>query len=222
MTQQYQTAGIQTLKDLNLVFAQAKHPVALIEGTRRLPESDISLLRQLGQLLAKRFPNVTFRSGNAEGSDTVFAEAVAAIDPARIEYVLPSAGMGRKRRYPDSPNYALEELPKVAETRLAEYTVEATPRVERLVNAHRGIVHNRCLAAKGRYLMRDTLKVTGAKEAGIPPATAGIFYVNEADPLGGGTGHTIRVCLQHKVPVVLQHIWANWINDMMQNEARKT
>lgn len=225
MTQQYQTAGIRSLEGLGRAFARTKHPVILLEGTRRLPEFDIPLLHQLGQLLAKLFPNVLFRSGNAEGSDTVFAEAVAAIDPARIEHVLPFSGMGMSRRHPDSPSYALEQLPKVAGGRLAEYTVQASPGTRRLVDAHCGILKSPHLAAKASYLIRDTLKVVGADEAGLAPATAGIFYVSDDDPLSalsdpfdrhrtGGTWHTIRVCVQHGVPVVLQHIWKGWIKDM--------
>ena len=43
------------------------------------------------------FPSAIFRSGNAEGSDAVFADAVAEIDPSRLELVIPNAAMGRKR-----------------------------------------------------------------------------------------------------------------------------
>ena len=60
------------------------------------------------------------------------------------------------------------------------------------------------------YLLRDTLKVIGSAEAGLSPATAGVFYVNEADPLTGGTGHTIRVCLECRIPVVFQAVWREW------------
>ena len=59
-------------------------------------------------------------------------------------------------------------------------------------------------------LLRDTLKVIGAPEAGLLPATAGVFYVNESDPLAGGTGHTIRVCMDRQVQVVFQAVWRPW------------
>jgi|GEM_PF-5309308 len=44
------------------------------------------------------------------------------------------------------------------------------------------------------YLLCDTLKVTGSESVGLVPASLGRFFVNEADPTGGGTGHAIRVC----------------------------
>ena len=34
----------------------------------------------------------------------------------------------------------------------------------------------------------------------LAPATPGIFRVNPADPKGGGTGHTIKVCELLSVP----------------------
>ena len=64
---------------------------------------------------------------------------------------------------------------------------------------------------KTRYLLRDTLKVAGSPEQGLRPAAAGIFYVHEDDPMSGGTGHTIRVCLRLSVPVYVQSQWRAWL-----------
>ena len=36
--------------------------------------------------------------------------------------------------------------------------------------------------------------------------------LHHVDPLGGGTGHTIRVCLQHAVPVITQEHWRGWLS----------
>jgi hypothetical protein len=65
--------------------------------------------------------------------------------------------------------------------------------------------------SKATYLLRDTLKVTGSEALGLAPAALGIFFVNEADPTGGGTGHTIRVCGVQDVPVAEQSEWKNWV-----------
>ena len=206
----YADPRIETLEDFVRVVSETPDAVVLVEGTRKVAQGDFEVMRRLGTVLAERMPGVVFRTGNAEGSDTAFAEGVAEVDAGRLEYVMPTEGMGRKRRVAAARTFALAGLSKAAENRLAEETTEATPKAERLVSARLGIVKNQRLAAKGSYLLRDTLKVTGAPELGLAPATAGIFYVNEVDPLGGGTGHTIRVCLRQRVPVVFQHVWREW------------
>ena len=65
--------------------------------------------------------------------------------------------------------------------------------------------------AKMLYLLRDTLKVTGSNALKLAPAACGIFYVNASDPLSGGTGHTIRVCVQNRLPVIDQEVWQKWV-----------
>jgi hypothetical protein len=202
---------IRDLEDLERVVASAERPVILIEGTRKLPASDVELLRRTAARLARCLPSAVFRTGNAEGSDTAFAAGVSDVDAARLEYVLPTQGMGRRRRHGEAGAVSLEALPRAAEEAVARATCDASPAAERLIDAHLGRVHNRRLAAKGRYLLRDTLKVAGCPEAGVPPATVGVFYVNESDPLGGGTGHTIRVCAREGIPVVMQHVWRRWV-----------
>jgi len=70
---------------------------------------------------------------------------------------------------------------------------------------------NNTLAIKTRCLLRDTLKVAGSLAQGLRPATAGIFYVNEDDPLSGGAGHTIRVSRRAGIPVFFQCHWRAWL-----------
>jgi len=66
------------------------------------------------------------------------------------------------------------------------------------------------LAAKADYLLRDTMKVIGFSDA-FPKTTAALFFVDPADPMAGGTGHTIRVCQHEGIPVAFQHEWKQWI-----------
>ena len=66
------------------------------------------------------------------------------------------------------------------------------------------------LKAKSCYILRDTIKVIGAKQLSLDPASIGIFYVKAIDPMNGGTGHTIRVCQKKGVPVVFQDEWMKW------------
>lgn len=55
--------------------------------------------------------------------------------------------------------------------------------------------------------MRDGLKVLGSPGLALAPASLAIFFVDEFNPTGGGTGHTIRLCQQLGVPVLTQRDW---------------
>jgi hypothetical protein len=191
--------------------AQAR-PVILLEGTRKLPAQAHGQLRALTAWLCAEFPSAVFRSGNADGTDTVFADAVAECDPARLELVLPHAGMGRKRRPPGARSVALEDLADAGLERIVEVTRKAGRDAGRLGDYYRTHRHGPSSAAtsKATYQLRDTLKVTGSESLGLAPASLGIFFVNEADPTGGGTGHTIRVCEVQGVPVATQTAWGRW------------
>ena len=58
--------------------------------------------------------------------------------------------------------------------------------------------------------MNSPLARLWEESASPVPATVGIFYVNRADPMKGGTGHTIRVCRKLGVPVAFQDEWRHW------------
>lgn len=207
----YEAKTFASVADLKSAIGNQVQPVILVEGTRDLPEADRPLLVELGRLLAQKLPHAVFRTGNATGSDTAWAEGVAVVDAKRLQYVLPNTGMGRQRRQSDSPAVALAAVPAAAEQVLAGATAKATPASQRLVDLYVREKGGSANAAKGAYLLRDTLKVLGCAELNLAPATVGIFYVNEADPMGGGTGHTIRVCSEQGVPVVTQAAWRRWL-----------
>jgi hypothetical protein len=189
----------------------AQLPIILIEGTRRLRESDRALLVRIGRFLAARWQNAIFRTGNAEGADSAFAEGVRSVANDRLQYVLPGPRMGRNRLAQDAWVRHIEELSEDGRAPIIEATKRATPDSRRPVDAFCGLLANRRLAAIGSYLLRDTLKVLGSAELGLAPATLGIFYSD--DPDKGGTGHTIRVCHEHGVPVVLQNWWQHWLGE---------
>lgn len=196
-----------TCDELQTILGKIEAPVILLEGTRALPVGDAAKLEAVARRLAEAFPQARFRTGNAEGADAAFARGVAAVDPARLEYVLPYGGHRKNALATKSYQITLTDLPKVAEERAARDTAEASPAYGSML-AKREKVPS--VGAKARYLLRDTLKVTGAPENGLPPATVGLFYVNAADPMKGGTGHTIRVCRRRGVPVAFQAEWMGW------------
>jgi hypothetical protein len=81
-----------TYDQFNTIVLASKRPVILVEGIRDLPEQDAGLLTGFASWLAETYPHDIFRTENADGSDTAFARGVAAVDPTRLEYVLPYGG----------------------------------------------------------------------------------------------------------------------------------
>lgn len=182
-------------------------PVVLLEGSREVKEEDSALLVRLGALLAERLPGAVFRSGNAEGSDSLFAEGVRSVDAGRMQVVTPTAGHRKKNLDPAYEVVSLGQVSEVRDRDLVEASNLATPKNRGLMEKR---VVNPRLGAKANYLLRDTLKVLGDSENGLAPANAGIFYT-KPDPMQGGTGHTIRVCQQQEVPVYLFTHWRAWV-----------
>ncbi len=183
--------------------------VVLLEGRRAIPAADAVLARELARQLALRFPRLRFRSGNAEGSDQYFAEGVAGVDPGRLQIILPYSSHRKGTRYPDASYESPGSLSVIREDEVASKTIEASPGNKRLVN-YRKVKGP--MAAKAAYLIRDTMKVVGGTELTERPV-CGLFYIDPADPMAGGTGHTIRVCRQEGVPVVFQDEWMRWRPD---------
>jgi hypothetical protein len=66
------------------------------------------------------------------------------------------------------------------------------------------------VAQTASYLLRDSIKVIGAAEQGLQPTTMGLFYLELLNPLSGGTGFTLKVCHQNKVPVIYQDVYMKW------------
>jgi hypothetical protein len=187
-------------------------PVILLEGTRDLPIADRPLLTRLAEKLALLFPGAIFRSGNAPGSDSAFLEGVPRVCASRMEHLVPYPGHRKGKALQSIKTIAFEEVPEPEKQAIIEKTVLASPDYRGLVNLYQ---NNRAWSrhtAKLSYLLRDTLKVIGSKSLRLAPATCGIFYVNESKPLSGGTGHTIRVCRNNRLPVIDQTIWRKWIS----------
>ena len=203
--------SVPSLTEVVLRLNALDRPIMLLEGTRRLPDSDRPLLVALGALLAQQLPRTVFRTGGANGSDDAFAEGVQSVDPARLEYVLPLAGHRSKTRHSASPACSMDDLSAIRETEILAYTGEASPEYSRLTRMYGEGRRTGALAAKTRYLLRDTLKVAGCDGLGLDPASFGCFFVNEADPISGGTGHTIRVCQHLRVPFSFQMHWRCWL-----------
>ncbi len=194
-------------EEFDSIMISRKRPVVLVEGTRKLPETDRPNLTAFARWLAKTYPHAIFRTGNADGSDSAFTHGVAEVNAARIEYVLPYSGHRKQAIASRAYEISVSTLPRVAEEHAVYHTEQASPEYIGMM-AKRDTVPQ--VRAKARYILRDTIKVIGADQTPLEPATVGIFYVNSVDPMKGGTGHTIRVCQKQGVPVVFQDEWRKW------------
>nr|MBF0223774.1 hypothetical protein [Desulfobulbaceae bacterium] len=188
-----------------IITAQAQ-PIILLEGTRNISEETTPSLAAFAAKLALAIPNALFRSGNAAGADDAFASGIISVDPKRLQYILPTKGSRKKFRSLSATALSLEELPAARIDQIADETVAASPEYTSMMkNRH----SSRRLANLAAYLLRDTLKIVGYGDK-FSPATFGIFYVNPDKPTGGGTGHTIRVCKRHNIPIATQDDWMTW------------
>ncbi len=205
---------IMSFKEFTVNLTSSSNEIILLEGTRKLAESDAPKLIALAQQLATKYPRCIFRTGNATGSDEAFAKGIALVDPTRLEYVLPATGMGKKRLIQHARMISLEDLPTDELQFLVDKTIEATPTYKFLTDCYMKGIKNRA-AENAKLLIRDVLKVYGSKANGFLPATAAIFYINLENPKGGGTGHTVRACEQQNIPFFLQAEWLQAENNFV-------
>ena len=193
--------------DFEKLVVGAPNAVVLLEGRRGISEAEALAARDFGELLARRFPVLRFRSGNAEGADQAFADGVARVDARRLQIVAPYDSHRRKSRNPAVVYSSPQDLSSEQVDAVIRRTAAASPKAERLLHRWKD---GGALAAKATYLLRDTMKVLGHSEE-FPKPVCGLFFIDPSDPMAGGTGHTIRVCQQESVPVVFQNDWLGWM-----------
>ena len=194
------------LKEL-VKHVSLKNPIFLVEGKRKVKEEDKKTIVKLGEQLAKDFPNVIFRTGNANGTDELFAQGISNVAPERLEFILPYKTHKRKTRIEKAKYYSLDEI--ILTKEIITQTKEISKKNSKIVDLYLRGIKNR-FTMKAPYLLRDTLKVRGIKPT-ISKADFGIFYDDLENPLTGGTGFTIKVCKKNNIPVVTQEIWIKWL-----------
>ena len=182
--------------------------IVLLEGKRNVLEEDKAKLRELGRLLAAKTQFMTFRSGNADGSDQFFSEGVAEVDHKRLQVITPYSGH-RKKTNQAYDTVALDQINLAAEPDVI-YQSKQNKKTEKLIDQYVAGGRDR-FAIKAAYILRDTIKAIGTDA--IPPTTFGIFYDDLSDPMSGGTGHTMNVCLQNNIPICNQELWFSWLGE---------
>jgi hypothetical protein len=185
--------------------------IVLLEGKRKVLKSDEKRLVEIGRLLAASTKHCVFRSGNAGGADAFFKEGVMLVDPKRFQAIVP---------FNDHMKSVKEELGLYERISLDDINLAREPQIlyeSKRTKQQKGLVESYEKgvdpknSVKGAYIVRDTVKVTGAPSQGISPAHFGIFYDDLRNPKSGGTGHTMVVCDNQMVPYVNQKVWGEWI-----------
>ena len=196
-----------TLKDFINRFDK-DNSIVLLEGKRNVLEADIANLTALGKLLASKTSKMTFRSGNAEGSDQLFSNGVTMVDNKRLQVITPYSGHRQKTNLAHE-TISLDDI-KIAADSEVVYQSKGNKKTEKLIDQFISGDKNR-YTIKAAYIIRDTIKAIGIDE--IKPATFGIFYDDLENPKTGGTGHTISVCEKNDIPVISQNVWFKWLTE---------
>ena len=185
--------------------------IVLLEGKRDVLENDKNRLVEIGRLLVANTKHCIFRSGNADGADKHFKEGIMSIDPKRFQAIVPfNDHMKSVKEEPGLyERISLDSINLAKEPQIL-YESKRNKKQKGLVESYEKGVDPRN-AIKGAYIVRDTVKVTGAPSQGILPAYFGFFYDDLKNPKSGGTGHTMMVCENQMVPYIDQKIWGEWI-----------
>ncbi|MEZ4907405.1 MAG: hypothetical protein R2771_07150 [Saprospiraceae bacterium] len=180
--------------------------IVLLEGKRNVIEGDEEKLIALGNLLVSKTKNILFRSGNSEGSDQLFSSGVIAIDYRRFQVITPYSGH-RGKNNQAFETISLDDI-NIADNPEVIYQSKSNKKTENLIDKYVSGIKNR-YTIKAAYIIRDTVKAIGTKE--IKPATFGIFYDDLDNPMSGGTGHTMNICIQNNIPIIDQRTWFKWL-----------
>lgn len=181
--------------------------IILLEGKRSVLPEDRPMLLAIGEKLCREMKHARFRSGNASGSDELFAQGISNADAGRLEVILPYSGHRRKSSQAYQ-SYALDTIDLSAEPEVTYHTA-SNRKNKKMIDDFVGGINNN-VTIKAAYLLRDTVKVIGT-QSGIPPANFALFYDDLQNPASGGTGHTMMVCRNNRVPYLDQTTWRKWL-----------
>lgn len=196
-----------TFDTFTALIQSTPEPVVLIEGRRAISRELADSARITAAHFAKKFPQLKFRSGNANGADEAFTAGVLEVDPTRLQIIAPYANHRKRQRHPEVHYESPESLDPAELEAVKEMTNAASPASKGLIKCYD---KGGKLGSQAACLIRDTMKVTGI--AGIlNKPIAAIFCIDPSNPDAGGTGHTIRACKNAGIPVAFQNDWGNWI-----------
>lgn len=196
-----------TFNEFTSLISSSAEPVILIEGRRVISKELAESARLTAATLTRKFPQLKFRSGNANGADEAFSAGVLEVDPTRLQIIAPYTNHRKRYRHPDAHYESPESLSPAELESVKELTQTASPASKGLMKCYE---KGGKLGSQAACLIRDTMKVTGIPGKLNPP-TAALFSIDPSNPEAGGTGHTIRVCRNAMIPTVFQNDWKTWL-----------
>jgi hypothetical protein len=183
--------------------------VVLLLGKRKVLKEDEKKITELGRKLATLTQYIKFRSGNADGSDELFANAIAEINIKIIQVIKPFKNH-RKKTVNQYETISLDTINILNEPDILYYSKQDRKNKNLIVRYEEGYKDQS--AMKGAYLLRDTMMVVGAKSLNLKRADFAIFYDDLIKPEMGGTGFTIKVCKSLDIPYINQSVWFKWLD----------
>ena len=180
--------------------------MVLFGGKRKVLEGDANMIGELGRFLVLNTEHITFRTGNANGSDSIFAEAIARVNSKRLQSITPYEGHRKSTNYADD-QLSLDKVDLASEPAVV-YQSKANSKTRHLIDDYVSGKRDR-FTMKASYIIRDTWMVIGG--GSVLPASCAIFYDDLGLPKSGGTGHTMNVCQLNSIPFWDQRVWRNWI-----------
>jgi hypothetical protein len=136
----------------------------------------------------------------------LFSNGVSSVDNKRLQVITPYTGH-RKKTNTAYTTYSLENI-KIANEPEVIFQSKSNKKFIQAIDEYVAGNEN-LIAKKAAYIIRDTVKVIGTET--IKPANFGIFYDNFQHPLSGGTGHTMKICMQNSIPMIDQQVWFSWL-----------
>lgn len=125
-----------TLNDFTALISIISDPVILIERRRSISEDAADEAKRLAFLLAQRFPQLRFRSGNATGSDEAFSDGVIDLSPERLQVITPYEGPRKKQPLPLVSDYSPAALGVNDMEKIKAITSTASPANRGLMECH--------------------------------------------------------------------------------------
>ena len=119
-----------TFSDFTALVSQNPDGVVLLEGRRTIPEDDAKHAHAIAVSLALKFPQLRFRSGNAEGTDEAFSKGIAEVDSSRLQVVATYASHRKNFRYSNAFYDSPESLSTIEEDEIAFKTAPAVQRTQ--------------------------------------------------------------------------------------------
>jgi hypothetical protein len=176
--------------------------VILLAGKRKVLPGDEVMIFEFGKRLALEYDKCIFRSGNADGADQYFIEGVKEVAPDRVQLVLPFENH-RKKTQVGVYTQSIEQLQLSAESP-AVYQANLSANYRRLIDLYFEQPQSKA-AIKASYLIRDMVMVFG--HGALAPISAAYFYDDLTQPCQGGTGFTMQLCTELKIPFWNQGVW---------------